>query len=142
MRSRSGRPTSKLLSAILFALTLAVSSAAAQSVCPIKAVKLPSVRGFVVENSSGRAPVPNVLIELRSSPGDEILISSTRTDGKGKFDFGLTKKGTYALDFRHDFFASFRLIVKSRGSIPSAKGGSVLVLLGPTCFETDVLLVK
>ena len=139
---RSGRQTLKALRAILFALTLAVSSATAQGVCPIKTVKLRSVRGSVVENLPNRTPVPNVLVEIRSSPHGETLLSSTRTDETGKFDFGPMKKGAYSLDFRHDFLAGYRLIVKSRGLTPSPKGDSVLVLLGLTCFETEVLLAK
>lgn len=87
----------------------------------------------------------NVLVDLRSSGDDERIISSVRTDENGSFRFGPMKKGVYALDFRHEFFAAYRLIVKTQGSDPSmtgTKGSSILIMLGADCFGTEVLLGK
>jgi hypothetical protein len=111
----------------------------AQSVCPIRTVRVDTLEGTISENARDRMPVPKAAIDVRSARNESTLIASTRTDEKGWFSFGSIASGKYLLDVRSEFAPSYRLIVKSRGK---KKGSSILVRLGPDCHQTEATVSK
>ncbi len=122
------------------------SQSYAQAICPIKTLKIDSVKGKVIWNDKTEAPIAKIKVELKRLDEEQSLVKSIFTGKNGFFEFKKLKKGKYAVDVwlyvdEEPYFV-YRVALKVKKSNVIKSNSQILVKLGLDCWDSEASVEK